>query len=64
MKYNVGDTVVVHVDGITSYRVEIIKILDEDTYQVLEVLPTGDLDWLYGELYDDDENHYLDENIG
>ena len=59
MKYNVGDTVIVHMDSHISYKVEIIEIMDDDTYKVCERLPTGHLDWLYGEIYDSDTNHSL-----
>ena len=59
MKYQPGDQVCVHTSDVTFYTVEVIKILDSDTYQVLEVLPTGSLDWLYGEIYEDDTNHHL-----
>ena len=56
MKYNVGDTVIVHMDEHTGYIVEIIHIMDDDTYKVRESLPTGNI---YGELYDSDENHHI-----
>ena len=62
MKYNIGDTVLVNTSTNTSYKVEIIEILDSDTYQVLEKLPSGVLDWLYGEIYDSDTNHVLLES--
>lgn len=58
MKYNIGDQVCVHTSEYTFHTVEVIKILDTDTYQVLEVLPTGALDWLYGEIYEGDTNHH------
>ena len=69
MKYNVGDIVEVTMELEYSavplrYKVRVKEVHEEDeAYTVAEIDKQGNESWLYGEIYDEDDNHVLYKGI-